>query len=271
MLFVPNEGDVQVLTNGGIVGTTSPFTLVTSGGTANTYGSTIELLSAASNTRDSWGIEILITGTGASATTTETCVDIMSGAATEDTLISSLMGGWAYNGTMARYFFPLYIPAGTRISARSSSAVASALVRVGIWLYGSSDPPFRTGGRVTTYGTKVNNSRGQAVTPAAGAASVTQLTASSTAAHHYFMPGFQVEADSTITTATWVNIGIGVGAATEERIGTWWFPKTTAENITGPLPTLGAFRDVPSGTRLSMLASTSGTVDAAHGGLIYAV
>jgi hypothetical protein len=142
-----------------------------------------------------------------------------------------------------------------------------------VWLYGGGNPPFKTGCRVTTYGTKVNNSRGQAVVPTAsgGAASVTQMTASSTAEAFYFMPGFQNSTDTTVTPNGWMNIGIGVGAATEERIGTWWVGKDTNEVNTGPLPTMGAFRDVPSGTRLSMLASNSGANDAAYDGLIYAV
>ena len=41
--------------------------------------------------------------------------------------------------------------------------------------------------------------------------------------------------------------------------------------MAGPIPFLGAFRDVPSGTRLTMLVSNSSTNDAAYGGLIYAV
>jgi hypothetical protein len=97
------------------------------------------------------------------------------------------------------------------------------------------------------------------------------MTASSTADHFYFMPGFQHSTDTTITPLGWVNIGIGVGASTEERIGTWWYHKNTVEELGGPVPALGAFRDVPSGTRLTMLASNSGANDAAYDGLIYAV
>jgi hypothetical protein len=262
-----------VITNGGIVGTASPWTQVTSSGSANTYGSVVELISAANNTMDSWGIEIVIVQTGASAVSSETCVDILAGTATEDKIIDSLIGGFAYAGTSMRYFFPLYIPAGTRIAAQAASAVTSNAVRVGVYLYGGGNPPFKVGGRVTTYGTKVNSARGQAITPAAsgGAASATQLTASSTRDHHYLLPGFSVVADGTIAAAGWVNVGIGVGAATEERIGTWFFPKATTEQMAGPMPMLGAFRDVPSGTRLTMLVSNSSTNDAGYGGLIYAV
>ena len=41
--------------------------------------------------------------------------------------------------------------------------------------------------------------------------------------------------------------------------------------MTGPFPPMPAFVDVPSGTRLTLLASNSGTNDTAYDGLIYAV
>jgi hypothetical protein len=272
MLFVPQKCCTKVITNGGIVGTTNPWTGVTCGA-ANTYGAVTELIADTDNTQDSWGIEIIIAQSGASGTSSETCVNILAGAATEDLIIDSLVGGHAYAGTAMRYFFPLYIPAGTRISAQASSAVASNAIRVGVYLYGDGNPPFETGGRVTTYGTKANNSRGQAITPTAsgGAASVTELTASTSRDHTYFLPGFSVVGDGSIAAAGWVNIGVGVGAATEERIGSWFFPKATTEQMAGPIPFLGAFRNVPSGSRLTMLASNSSTNDAGYGGLIYAV
>ena len=100
---------------------------------------------------------------------------------------------------------------------------------------------------------------------------MTQMTASSTRDHFYFLPGFQPATTGAVTPSGVVNIGIGVGASTEERIGTWWFKKSTAEINAGPFPPLGVFRDVPSGTRLTMLASNSGANDTAYDGHIYAV
>jgi hypothetical protein len=160
-----------------------------------------------------------------------------------------------------------------RIAATLASVRTSITSRVGVWLYGGGVPPFRVGRKVITYGTKINNARGQAVTPTAsgGAASATQMTASSTYDHFYFMPGFQAATDTTITPQGWVNIGIGVGAATEQRIGTWWYQKDTAEQFSGPHPQFGAFAEVAAGQRLTLLASNSGANDAAYDGLIYAV
>lgn len=272
-LVVPAKGDVRVISNGGIVGTATPWTAVTSGGTTRTYGTVTELISSTANDQDSWGLEVAIINSGASATAAEAVVDLLIGGATDDVLAKSLICGYTYNAAATRYFFPVHIPAGKRIAAQSCSVRVSALIRVGIWLYGSNNPPFRVGRKIITYGTQVNAARGVAITPTAsgGAASVTQITAATTEDHFYAVPGFQAATDTTVTPAGWLSVGIGVGAATEDRIGTWWIGKDTNEMMTGPVPTLGAFRSIPSGSRLTMLASNSGTNDAAYDGLIYCI
>lgn len=274
MLWVPTQGAPTIITNGGIVGTALPWTEVPENASTNTYGAVTELISAANNTQESWGIEIVIWGTGASAAASEAACDILIGGATDDVLISSLLCGYSYQAGFSRYFFPLHIPRGVRIAAQVSTVRTgiTSLPRVGVWLYGGGVPPFPVGRKVTTYGTKINNSRGQAVTPTAsgGAASVTQMTASSTEDHFYFLPGFQPATDTTITPQGWMNVGIGVGASTEQRIGTWWYQKDTAEQWVGPLPGLGSFAHVDAGQRLTLLVSNSGANDAAYDGLIYA-
>ena len=104
-----------------------------------------------------------------------------------------------------------------------------------------------------------------------GGASVTEMPASTTEDHFSVMPGFQPETDSTLGGTRYLNIGIGVGAATEDRVGTWIYSTTSVEELSGPTPNMPAFVDIPAGSRLTMLASNSGTNDAAYGGLIYAV
>jgi hypothetical protein len=275
MLWLPSSGCLSVVTNGGIVGSATPWTAVASNATTLLDGAVTELIASGSNTRDSWGIEILITATGAATTASESALDILIGGATDDILIPALLCGYstAASSGAVRYFFPLHIPAGLRIAAVLASVRTSITARVGCWLYGGGNPPFRVGRKVTAYGTQINNARGQAVSPAAsgGAASVTEMTASSTDDHFYFLPGFQPATDTSITPAGWVNLGIGIGASTEQRIGTWWYGKDTSENSHNMIPMLGAFCHVPAATRLTMLASNSGANDAAYDGLIYAV
>jgi len=272
MLWTPQKGRTKVVSNIGIVGTATPGTGVPSNATTLLDGAVTELISAANNNQDSWGISLYITSTGASAAAAEACMDILIGGATDDVLISALICGYGVMGkAWWNYFFPIHIPQGKRIAATHANVRTSVTARVICHLYGGSPPPFRVGRKVTTYGTQVNNARGQAVVPTAsgGAASVTQMTASTTEDHFAFLPGFQVETDSTAQ-ALGLNIGIGVGAATEDRIGTWTFTSTASEEFGGPVPNMPAFQDVPAGSRLTMLASNSGTNDSAYGGLIYA-
>ena len=278
MLWAPSSGAVRVITNGGIVGSATPWTGVPSNATTLLDGAVTELISAANNTQDSWGFEVMISGTGASATASEAALDLLIGGATDDILVSALLCGYCIGGNTAsagaiRYFFPVHIPAGLRIAAVLASVRTSITARVGIWLYGGTPPPFRVGRKITTYGTQANNARGQAltITASGGTAGVTEMTASTTSDHFYMIPGLDFATDTTITPGGFINLGIGVGASTEQRIGTWWFGKDTGESMVGPIPTMGAFCNVASGQRLTLLASNSGTNDTATDGLIYAV
>lgn len=276
MLWKPSyEGVARVVTNSGTVGTTSWGTGVAPSATANTYGSVVELISAANNIRDSWGIEVIIGNTGASATASAASVDILVGGAADDTLIKSLLCGYTYNQAVARYMFPLHIPAGLRIAAQASTERTSgSTFRVMVFLYGGGEPPWRVGRKVTTYGTKINNSRGVAVSPAASgaAATETQIVASSTEDHFAFELGLQAATDTTITPAGAICTQLGVGSTTADKVGAQrWFGKDTAEYWGNWGAALPIFAKVPSGTRLSLWSSNSGANDAAYDGHIYAV
>lgn len=278
MLWVPHQGDEDVISNTQLVAPSSGLigTAVPDGASVNTFGTVTELISAANNTRDSWAIEIQYMATTTPNTLAgEGALDILIGGATDDVLISSLLVGGTFPGGGRSYFFPVHVPAGVRVAARFSSAYAHTTeAGVIVTLYGGSAPGgMKSGRKVTTYGTKVGNSRGLAITPGGtGAAGAwTQVVASTTEDHFYFLPGFQVEADATIGNVGMINVGIGVGAATEERIGTWWFSKNASEQQSGPTPARGVGRWVPAGTRMSMQASVSSAIDAAHGCHIYAV
>jgi hypothetical protein len=280
VLWVPQKGRTKIITNGGIVGTATPGTGVPSNATPPNDGAVTELISAGNNIQDSWGIHVLIGKTANGAAAAQGCLDILIGGATDDVLIPALICGHA--GALAAagstsigwrsYFFPLHVPQGKRIAAVFASAVANLTSQVIVRLYGGGVPPWRVGRKVKAYGTQINNARGQAVTPAqsGAAASVTEMTASTSEAAFAFLPGFQPATDSTLNFLNY-SIGIGVGAATEDRIGTWLYQCGAQEDMTGPYPDFPAFQDVPAGSRLTLLASNSGTNDAAYDGLIYAV
>lgn len=269
MLWALPKGRVKVITNHGIVGTTTPGTAVTSNATTLLDGDVTELISAANNVQDSWGIELTISNTGAAAVASEACMDILIGGATDDVLIPALICGYSF---YTSYFFPLHIPQGKRIAASFASVRTSLTTQVLVHLYGGSDPLFRVGRKVTTYGTQVNNARGQVVVPSqSGAtATATEMTASTSEAHFAFVPGFQPATDTALLGGG-MNVGIGFGSATEDRIGSWEYWKTTSEFFSPVATLIPAWQDLPAGSRLTILASNSGTNDAPYDALIYAV
>ncbi len=275
MLWTPQKGAVKAMSLAGFVGSAAPGKALPShAATTLLDGAIIDLFTAGANIQESWGICINITATGLAATASEAKLDILLGASTEDVLIADLICGYAPASTAGHtYFFPVHIPGGVRISARLNSVRTGISAQVVTWLYAGGAPPFRIGRKVTTYGSSINAARGQAVTPTAsgGTGSVTEMTAASSEDHFAFLPGFQVATDTTITPAGFINVGIGIGASVEHRIGTWLYTKDTNESMNGPIPCLPAFVDVPSGTRLTMITSNSGANDAAHDGHIYAV
>lgn len=271
-LAIPFHGDMRIVSNLGIVGSTSFGSAVATNGTTLLDGSIVELISAANNVQDSWAIELIIWNGGLSATASEQCMDVLVGGATDDVLIPALICGHSTAAVPRHYFFPLHIPAGKRIACLLAGVRTTVTSRVGCLLYGGSPPPFEVGSRVITYGTQINNARGQQITPTAsgGAHSVAEMTASTGEDLIAAIPGWQPHG-GTVLERTY-SMGIGLGASVEERLGTWWFQTSTTEQGFGPWPLLPVWRHIPAGTRLTFLASNSGTNDASLGdGLIYGV
>lgn len=277
MLWVPEKGVLLHEHNTGSVGTATPGTAVTTGASSGTKGTAVELITSTSF--DAYWVVIVASEYGFAATNAQGCLDILTGAATEEVLIPNLlMGGCGTFGTTTshgskQWAFPLYIPAGSRIAAQAAGARTSTAMRVQIHLYGGNGyPPFRVGSKVTTYGVSAVPN-GTTVTPGASGAegSWTQITASTTEDHFAFFPSFQVGAD-TVWVAGVLAVDLGVGAATESMIYEgWWYGKDTGEMMDGPHPNMPCFQDVPSGTRLTLRASNSGANDASYNGAIHAV
>lgn len=276
MLWVPKKGRLLREHNTGTVGTGNIGTQVTTGAASGTKGSAAQLI--ASTSFDAYLVVVWASAYAATATTSSGCLDIMIGAATEEVIIPDLlMGGCASGSGVARigakyWMFPLYIPAGSRLSAKAAGARVSTAMTVAIWLYGGDGmPPFRVGSKVTTYGVTVPN--GTSVTPGASGAegSWTQITASTSEDHFAIVPSFQVGTDTTVTNNR-LAVDVGFGAATEEEIiQSEWFVTSGDETCANFGPHLPSFQDIPSGTRLSMRASASGAIDAAYDAALHCV
>lgn len=277
MLWVPQKGALQVQHNIGSVGASYPGTSVTTGATSSTKGTPAEIFSSTSF--DSYGMFIVAHSYGLAGNATEGSMDILIGSATEEVLIANLLHGYcganigAIHSGPKLWYFPLYTPAGSRIAVQAAGNKRSTAFYVAMFLYGGNGiPPWRVGTKVTTYGMgTVPN--GTSITPGTSGAegSWTQITASTSEDHFCLIPSFQPSSDITIQAGT-LAIDLGIGSATEEQIvESLWMDKGANEVIGGPYNNWPIYQDIPSGTRLAMRISSSGSADSGQNAVIHAM
>jgi hypothetical protein len=271
MLWVPQKGIWRLEHNLGAVGTTTPGTSVTTGAAASTKGTPVQLIAATAF--DAYWITILASNYGLAATTSQGCLDILTGAATEEVLIPDLLMGFCGGGSVLgeahkRWDFPLYIPAGSRIAARVAGDRTTTAMRVGVMLYGGSGvPPFRVGSKVTTYGiTTVPAGTDVAAGYSAAEGAWVQIAAATSEDHFAFLPSFHpTDGDTTFSGVKTVYLDLGIGAATEELMlgveQSYIYRMGSGELCEGPWVSMPCFQDVPSGTRLVARCSYSGATD----------
>jgi len=178
---------------------------VTAGAGANAKNATYTQL-IATTTYASYGIMVLLSGLQTTATTNQRClVDIaLGGAGSEVVIIPNLTCGnvadyVASAGCGVMYYFPIYIPAGVRVSSTAQASTGGDIVNVAVRLF---QHPQGVGGwygsRVTAYGADTTNSRGTSVTPVQNAfTTVTQITASTTYPVRYLQIGYDLLSDTT--------------------------------------------------------------------------
>lgn len=203
--------------------------------TSHTEGNYAEVIAATS--RPSYAIAISLNGTQTNTTATSCRVDIATGAAASETvIIADLLAGYsgATLGEGATYYFPIYIPSGTRIAARAQALISGDTVDVFVNLLQDPVRPVWYGTRVTSYGAG-SNSLGTAITAGTTGtyASPTygtgfQLDASTGGAIKLFQIGLQGNASTALTgvnglasiraTTTVLIEGLPFGTSSTERV-----------------------------------------------------
>lgn len=257
MLWTPTKGTTMIQ---------QATASVTTGAASTSKGSAAQII--ASTTRDTHLLVVSAYSYALAATASQMCFDILTEAATEAVLIPNLLGGHAGVKT---WFFPLYIPAGTRIAAQAAGARTSTAFSVQVQCINfPGGPPFKIGSKVTTYGIGTLPA-GTTVTPGASGAegSYAQITASTSEAHFAVVPSIQVTGDTT-TNLRYLSVDVGVGAATEEIALENWLAWTTANEEMGSVA-WPVWKDIPASTRLALRASNSGTNDGAYNAALHCV
>lgn len=237
----------------------------TASGTVNAKGSWTQL--ASGTARDATGIWVFPGGAGDN-TDALWLIDIGVGAGgSEIVLIPNLLnrlspansGGPVGGG----YFFPIHIPAGSRLSARGQCSVASKTTRVHCLLQteGFASPsPF---GRVTDYGTVAGSSDGTLVTSGINNAegAWAQLVASTSHPIQMLLLAFGTTGAGGSLSRYFFDLG--VGAAGSEVVVLEDLPLYQSSNSSlwaevGPFPL-----SIPAGSRLAVRAQSSETFIAA--------
>lgn len=140
---------------------------LTAHATPHSEGSYTTLI--ASTAYDTYGLSIDLCGMSVAATATSGRVDIAIGAAASETnIITDLLAGYTRtlvtSGALGHgYYFPIFIPEGTRISARLQALITADTCDVTITAFQKPSGPVWAGGSVTTIGAAAN-SLGTAVT-----------------------------------------------------------------------------------------------------------
>ncbi len=247
----------------GLAATDSSFqtsaTTVTAHATPHTKGSWVQLV--ASTPFDVTLIGVAGSDTHQSGAASGQLTDIGIGA-TEVVLIDNIPTGTATlqyieSGKVA--WFPVEIPAGTKISARMQSVTTVDVVDIQLFMYGgsswSSTPQFQS---VDTLGAVTASSQGTSLS-----ASIVEIIAST--AEDYKALGWGVDGgvDTLLGSDPFLEIFVGAGAAEKSLI-------TGIQQFTSSVEALGGSSipqgiipmemNIPSGSRLSAQLSTGGAL-----------
>jgi hypothetical protein len=237
-------------------------TSIPASATPHAEGADTELV--ASLAHDVYWVTIFFVDTAVAATATDSLVTLYRGAGGTNPLISNLLSGWSNSSatpgnTPKIYQFPLYIPAGTRISARSRALIASDVVRICYKFQGGGQPSGWCGRSVEALGADTANSRGTSVT--AGTTAEGTFTAIGTTGfeYGYVLPMVGGNLADTTMTNNWIAADIGVGGAVLKDLTDWVFNMSTTEGATSVEGGMGRFTKIPSGTALQLRTQASDT------------
>jgi hypothetical protein len=214
-------------------------------------------------TNDTHGLLICINSNTATANSRNSVVDIGIGpASSEVVLIPDLIAGNASNygtpGSGLWYYFPVAIPAGTRVAVRAQSTVTTAFRVFMQAMQRPLNPSMvKTAAYVDAFGMSVPS--GTAVTAGANAEGAWTLLGTTSRRCWHWEVGVQVSsADTEHNNATYhIDLAEGNGTNFDILLRSVPFGITTAENAVLPPWTVGCEVPVPAGRDIYVRAQSS--------------
>ena len=236
------------------------------------------IVSSANMAFDAWWIEVFISSGAGSAAARDTLVDIgmdPAGGTSYSVLIPDLLGSssapYATFGGHS-YAFPLHVPAGAQLAARSSvNNATGGTPRVAIAVYGApSNPEMCWKGRsVQALGITSGSSAGTSIT--SGTTSDGSWTSLGTLTDdaHYFECGFGISNSAMAALGYHLDVGCGVSTGDVVVIQDCCASTTAAEQVTKF--SRGRFADIAEGLNVYGRMQCSGTADTGLSMAAYAV
>lgn len=247
---------------------------VTAGATAHTMGAWTTIVDPVPY--DVYALGVQIEGVSASGAAPALLMDVAvapSGGGNEQIVIPYFDGGEAaVNGPGKFCIFPLYIPAGKIIRARTQSSTASKTCEVRMYLYGRPFYGHSPEAGIATwdqYGAVPSSSTGTAITSGAGAFGTTvQITSSTSRPYRWITVGMDNGTNTAISAGLYL-FRISLDSARNIVVGDFLFwAVTTAEDMTGVYPSLATYYPIPAGS--SLYATALGAASEALAVIIYA-
>ena len=259
---------LRTQSNAAAIATLTPGTAVTTGATSSTKGSPTQIIAATDF--DVWGVTLVFSDYGAGGVASDACFDLLIGT-NDDVLVANILCGYSpltTNLGSQRYWFPLFIPAGVKVSGRAAGVRTSTAMQVQAFLEGGTiSPPWRVGSRCTTYGITTVPDGTTVVAGNASEGAWTEITASTTDAHFYLVPSFQLTNETGVQGRSLaVDYGVG-GSGSEIQLGSAVYAHTNQEQLSTLGDLGGEDVAVAAGSRLVMRASSTGVSEDYNGAI----
>lgn len=198
--------------------------LVTSGSTANTVGAYSELIT--STPRDATWMLVQVQNSATATSGVISSTNISFGAAgSEVNVVNNLRmqndSSSSLPGAASCYFFPQFVPAGTRIAANAQAGSASLTLRVALQLFDDAMGSIPGGGGIDTIGFNSATSGGVVVDPGGTGntkGAWTQVSAGLTNDIAGFFLGFDYGSGATASFQYYWTMDVGVGASGSEVV-----------------------------------------------------
>lgn len=232
---------------------------------AYTSGDGIINSSASANTKGSWEAiattsfdldGLLVNFSPSTLSVRDFLCDLsIGGSGSEQIILSNILYSSNTLYDFAHYWFPLHIPAGSVIRARTQSSTGSSAHELFFHGFGQSFDGYPACTRVETLGANTADSGGTSIDPG-GSTGVfgtwQQITASTSFHYRYLIVALGNQANAARTTMVG-DSDIGIGASSSEVIlipGLRWGAHSTSDTVLphtyGPFPV-----SIPAGSRLS--------------------